>query len=58
MLPLPEWKEDLDATYRKVRGRVGHVLSRMKDFKIFCGYRRAASTLTLTDTVCPLSVDA
>jgi hypothetical protein len=46
---LPEWKEDLNATHRKIRARVEHVLSRMKNFKILRDYRRAASTLA--DTV-------
>lgn len=42
---LPEWMED----HRKIRARVEHVLSRMKNFKILRDYRRAASTLA--DTV-------
>ncbi len=46
---LPDWKEDLNATHRKVRARVEHALSRMKNFKILRDYRRAASTLA--DTV-------
>lgn len=46
---LPGWKQDLNATHRKVRARVEHVLSRMKNFKILRDYRRAASTLA--DTV-------
>jgi hypothetical protein len=46
---LPEWKEDLNATHRKIRARVEHVLSRMKNFKVLRDYRRAASTLA--DTV-------
>ena len=45
---LPEWKEDLNATHRKVRARVEHVLSRMKNFKILRDYRRAASMLAHT----------
>jgi hypothetical protein len=46
---LPDWIEDLNATHRKIRARVEHVLSRMKNFQILRDYRRAASTLV--DTV-------
>ena len=46
---LPDWKEDLNATHRKIRARVEHVLARMKNFKILRDHRRAASTLA--DTV-------
>jgi hypothetical protein len=46
---LPDWKEDLNATHRKVRARAEHVLARMKNFKILRDYRRAAGTLA--DTV-------
>ncbi|MEV5716926.1 transposase family protein [Amycolatopsis mediterranei] len=45
---LPGWKEDLNATHRKVRARIEHVLSRMKNFKILRDYRRTASTLAHT----------
>jgi hypothetical protein len=46
---LPDWIEDLNATHRKIRARVEHVLSRMKNFKILRDYPRAGSTLA--DTV-------
>ena len=42
---LPEWKEELNATHRKIRARVEHTLARMKCWKILRDYRRAASTL-------------
>ncbi|WP_344856835.1 transposase family protein [Amycolatopsis ultiminotia] len=46
---LPEWKENLNTTHRKIRARVEHVLARMKNFKILRDHRRAANTLA--DTV-------
>jgi hypothetical protein len=46
--PLPEWKEELNKTHRKVRARVEHALARMKTYKILRDHRRAGHTLTVT----------
>jgi hypothetical protein len=42
---LPDWKEELNATHRRIRARVEHTLARMKCWKILRDYRRAAHTL-------------
>ena len=42
---LADWREELNATHRKIRARVDHTLARMKRWKILRDYRRAASTL-------------
>jgi hypothetical protein len=46
--PLPQWKEDLNATHRSVRARIEHTRTRMKEHKILRDYRRAAHTLADT----------
>lgn len=46
---LPAWKDELNATHRRVRARIEHALARMKCWRILRDYRRAATTLA--DTV-------
>jgi len=38
--PLPDWKEDHNASHRRVRARVEHVFARMKNWKILRDCRR------------------
>lgn len=43
---LPEWKQEHNASHRKVRARVEHVLARMKNWKILRDCRRRDTGLT------------
>ncbi|MEE1839756.1 transposase family protein, partial [Streptomyces sp. JV190] len=36
---LPAWKEEHNASHRKVRARVEHAFARMKTWKILCDCR-------------------
>ena len=42
--PLPEWKEDHNASHRRVRARVEHALAGMKCWKILRDCRRRGAT--------------
>jgi hypothetical protein len=44
--PLPVWKEDHNASHRRVRARVEHVFARMKNWKILRDCRRRGTGIT------------